>query len=520
MPSRRSMFWNPLMLSLWAYAPDVEGRDHPSPVAATTGEPTYDCDGGYDAPTGDVDADAGADAADAAPPALDNTEAPAAADGSASAEPRKLRPNGVRDGKTSDPDAGLGVLGARQRRSADLAAHYKTLVDVVTREIGCKGLNVDADELVQEIAANYVERGKVWDPAKATFKTLITWTMRAELRNVARRYLAEKRVIDRGVTERMIAAADASDREFAVGDLHAVPHSAAASSMGVVSEASRSAAYASEANAVERIAARRKLDTLAAVAETSVSLSAVMAKHHPDFVLDEGIKAASARQQRAIGTVGQAIAALAASAVDRGDLLPNVRDPYIIVAADKAVAAAPDKIDADAASAATVAAVRVEHLTTERLGLAKRRPASKAAAAARPVFTSSPDADGPAAAAPPTPRALPRRVSRAVEVAPTTQLALCFGEAPTAAPAPVERPARSMGAVTAPDCDGPGCDSEPSVFVVAPTRDLDIHRSSFTVPLIDADATHEEDAKWRVAVPVEMPPVVRRRVPARRGDGA
>jgi hypothetical protein len=49
-----------------------------------------------------------------------------------------------------------------------------------------------------------------------------------------------------------------------------------------------------------------------------------------------------------------------------------------------------------------------------------------------------------------------------------------------------------------------------------PPADIDVERPTFTVPLIDTDATSDEDAKWRATVPLDMPPVVKLRSPIRR----
>lgn len=347
-------------------------------------------------------------------------------------EIRRLRPNGVSNARV-DPDAGLGIVAARARRAADLAANFSMVRRMVVTSVLKMGLNVDVDEVMQDLALRYIERGKVWDPTKATFKTLMQWAMKAQFRNAARRYLAEKKLIDHGTTERMIANADAMDKEFSVGDLPMKGSSSASSMISPMSESSRAAAYAGENGAIERISARRKLETLAHVAKNSVSLTTMLSQHHPDYKPDEGVSAANARQRRAINHTGQTIAAMAMAATDRGVMEPKIRDPYIIVPMSRALDTAPALVDEAAVETAPTAAINIHHLTETGEGAGGK--------------TSK------------------RRVKGERE----------------------------------------------------PARDVDVQRPSFAVPLIDADATSDDDAKWRAtALPLDMPPVVKLRSPLRR----
>ena len=342
--------------------------------------------------------------------------------------PRRLRPNGKSDAQRVDPDAGLGPVAARERRKADVGKHYPIVRLMVTKEVTSRRLNVDIDDVVQEIVVNYIETGKVWDPSKSSFKTLMQWAMKAQLRNCARRYTAEAKVMDRNTTERMIAASDALDKEFSVGDMPMKGSSCASASSSPISESSRAAAYSGEHGAIERITARRQLDALAHVAESSVSLTTLLSRHHPAYVPDDGVLAANARQQRTIGATGATMAAMTRAAVERGVSAPTVRDPYIIVATATAAAKAPEMLDQGAAANAPTAAVRIEHLTTTGEPLGGRS----------------------------------------------------------------KRRAREVGA------------------------DVDVGESTFVVPIVDADATGDDDARWRASVDAVMPPVVRLRSTIRR----
>jgi hypothetical protein len=547
--ARRTL--NPLTLCLFLdYAgislrQDHEGRgaEHHAHAEPTTASAT--------GAESDALDDAGDESGDVAPGELP-VDAVAACEGedeqADAAEPpgnkgeiRRLRPNGVSKCRV-DPDAGLGIVAARARRSADIGANFTMVYKMVKTSVLKLGLNVDVDEVTQDLCKNYIESGKVWDPSQATFKTLMQWAMKAQFRNSARRYTAEKKVIDHSTTERMIANADAMDKEFSVGDLPMKGSSAAGSMMSPMSESSRAAAYAGENGAIERISAGRKLETLAHVAKNSVSLTTMLSQHHPNYKPDEGVLAANARQRRAINSTGQTIAAMAMAATDRGVMEPKIRDPYIIVPMAKALDTAPTLVDEAAVETAPTAAINIHHLTEAGEGAGGKASKRRVKGERGAYVAHGLNVDGPRAgdAPPPRPAATPRRLSRAVEVRPTTQLALCFGEAAPAQPAPSPAASRSGVAAATVNIDGPACEGvSPTAINIhhlteagegaggkaskrrvkgerEPAGDVDVQRPSFAVPLIDADATSDDDAKWRATVPLDMPPVVKLRSPLRR----
>jgi hypothetical protein len=547
--------FNPLTLCLFLdYAGidlrrDHEGRGMEEHQAAPMAAPSQPVDALDDAGAGDDSVDVAPDdgasdapGADDGGEAQDEVQAQPSEFVSTSVEIRRLRPNGMSKCRV-DPDAGLGIVAARARRSADIGANYAMVKRMVATSVMKLGLNVDVDETVQDLCERYIESGKVWDPSKATFKTLMQWAMKAQFRNSARRYLAEKKVIDHATTDRMVAAADAMDKDFNVGDMGMKGSSSAVSMASPMGESSRAAAYAGEHGAVERIHARRKLEALAHVAETSVSLTTMLSQHHPAYTSDEGVSAANARQRRAINAMGQTVAAMAMAETERGVAQPKIRDPYIIVPMDRAVDVAPKLVDEAMLATAPTAAMNIAHLTEtgEGLGSKGKRRGGKGEMERVALVTHAMNVDGPRAGDAPATRprtTTPRRLSRAVDVRPTTQLALCFGgDVAPATPSPSPAAQRASAAPAPMNIDGPACSAPTAAMNIAhltetgeglgskgkrrggkgePSADIDVERPTFTVPLIDTDATSDEDAKWRATVPLDMPPVVKLRSPLRR----
>jgi hypothetical protein len=207
---------------------------------------------------------------------------------------------------------------------------------------------------------------------------------------------------------------------------------------------------------------------------------------------------------------------------------------------DRAVDVAPKLVDEAVVTTAPTAAMNIAHLTEtgEGLGSKGKRRGGKGERVA--LVTHATNVDGPRAGDAPAPRprtAAPRRLTRAVDVRPTTQLALCFGGdvAPTT-PSPSPAAQRAHAAPAPMNIDGPACSAPTAAVHVhhltetgeglgskgkrrgkgEPSADIDVERPTFTVPLIDTDATSDEDAKWRATVPLDMPPVVKLRSPLRR----